>query len=289
MSTVMQRFVENMVNRIRALRKNRGMPPPAVLTSKKLDSSDSSRPASDHDSQEDPRYDACVVLADRNIPYCIFCEDALAYHGVPTAVFDLYLLVHDVHLAGSELLAAGYSKQTEPSELVRVPEFSERYVLDSESIAASDEETQNLPQTGIVLLSASDWHYDLAESVEAMTEWFAPLAKALDSMMSRWADLTSVRLRGRLAILISYCYLYVEDVKTKDYAKNLDKENRQLHFDEVAETCTADLGTAKCQEHYRMVRDQIRRGEHDPTGPSGVELFPRRPAKWPVKMPIAGA
>lgn len=40
-----------------------------------------------------PRFAACSVLYKAGIPVCIWLEDALAQLGVPTLVFDLFLLV----------------------------------------------------------------------------------------------------------------------------------------------------------------------------------------------------
>jgi hypothetical protein len=38
------------------------------------------------------RYQPCVLLPKAGIPYTVWFEDALAYYGVPTDVFSLYVL-----------------------------------------------------------------------------------------------------------------------------------------------------------------------------------------------------
>lgn len=80
-----------------------------------------------------------------------------------------------------------------------------------------------------------------------------------------------------LAVLISYCYLYREGVKSVEYATELLMENRQLHFDLLDGPASGETVTQKCQEHYRAVREQIRKGELIPTGQSNIQLFP----PWP--------
>jgi hypothetical protein len=50
------------------------------------------------------RYSSCLVLENIGIPYVIWFEDALAHYGVPTIVFDLYVLVLDIDTAAELLL-----------------------------------------------------------------------------------------------------------------------------------------------------------------------------------------
>lgn len=259
----MKRFTRRIFNRARNLR--------SIKQPKQLESD-----ADIELDESDPRYDACMVLADHNIPSCIFGEDALAHHGVPTGVFDLYLVVADTKLAASKLMEAGYSKRPQPSAPIRIPEFSERYVFGPEASQNSSAYPDDTEKTAVVLLDAAEWHYKMPDSVETMADWFPSLEEFLDSIMSRWTDETSQGLRGHLAVHISYCYLYIKDVNMPGFATKLSKENRQLHHDQFVDTDAAVLDTDVCQEHYRMVRTRIRSGEHEPTGGSfGVRRFPQ--------------
>lgn len=54
------------------------------------------------------RYKPCQVLSDHQVPYVIWFEDALQHYGVPTFVFDLYLLVPDLDEAAALLVEAGW-------------------------------------------------------------------------------------------------------------------------------------------------------------------------------------
>lgn len=57
-----------------------------------------------------PRFSACSILYSAGIPASIWLEDALAYHDVPTLVFELFLLVPDVDAAARVLMSAGYQR-----------------------------------------------------------------------------------------------------------------------------------------------------------------------------------
>ncbi|KAF2475535.1 uncharacterized protein BDR25DRAFT_382564 [Lindgomyces ingoldianus] len=47
-------------------------------------------------NNSNPRHQPCYILHDHGIPCVVWFEDAVAYYGVPTIVFDLYVLVSDI-------------------------------------------------------------------------------------------------------------------------------------------------------------------------------------------------
>lgn len=49
-----------------------------------------------------------LLLHDSNIPCIIWCEDAVGYYGVPTVVFNLHILVPDIHKAAKVLTQRGW-------------------------------------------------------------------------------------------------------------------------------------------------------------------------------------
>ena len=57
----------------------------------------------------EPRSNASQVLSDKQVPHVIWFEDALFQYGVPTVVFDLYILVEDIDLASEILAMAGWT------------------------------------------------------------------------------------------------------------------------------------------------------------------------------------
>nr|POF14025.1 hypothetical protein CFP56_03049 [Quercus suber] len=206
------------------------------------------------------RYQACHLFLDTGVEFCIWAEDALSAHGIPTVVFDVYLLVEDVQSATKILTHNGFTRKCRDPDYDPVVEFFDRYVPPG---------TAN--KNAVVLLSAADWSFDFQKTSIA---WLPPFPDLLDSLLCRWTDHCSRSLRMHLAVLIGYCYIYKNRVKTLGYVVNLRKENQQLHLDLVDGPATGNLTTQKCQEHYRAVREQIRKGELVPIGQSSVCLFP---------------
>lgn len=54
------------------------------------------------------RYPACRLLKESGIPCYLWAEDALAYYGVPTVVFDVHIVVGDVKKAADALVERGW-------------------------------------------------------------------------------------------------------------------------------------------------------------------------------------
>jgi hypothetical protein len=52
------------------------------------------------------RYKSCIVFEKTKISYVIWFEDALRHYGVPTALFDLYILLLDLGTAANALVDA---------------------------------------------------------------------------------------------------------------------------------------------------------------------------------------
>ena len=217
-------------------------------------------PRSSSSPYDHPHYEACRILDAAEVKFCVWAEDALSAHGVPTVVFDLYLITENVAAAAQILIQKGFIAKPLEDDIMPIPELHERY---------GPPGPENERDT--VLLAASDWNYDLRNTTIG---WLPPIENLVDSLMWRWTNQSSENLRMRLAVYLGYCLLYVDGVKTLDFAAKLRKENRQLHFDLVDGSAAEDLATIKCQEHYRAVREQIRRGDLDPVGPSGICLFP---------------
>ena len=65
---------------------------------------------SDVSEVEHPRLQACQALYLERLPCVIWGEDALAHHGVPTLVFDVFLLVHDPEKSAQALLQHGFER-----------------------------------------------------------------------------------------------------------------------------------------------------------------------------------
>ncbi|KAJ5459462.1 hypothetical protein N7530_011406 [Penicillium desertorum] len=59
---------------------------------------------------------ACRLLKESGIPCYLWAEDALAYYGVPTVVFDVHIVVGDVKKAADALVERGWHPPPPESE-----------------------------------------------------------------------------------------------------------------------------------------------------------------------------
>lgn len=129
------------------------------------DPSSSSDPISNAESfLGNSRFQVCRLLKDSNITHCIWAEDALAFHGIPTVVFALYLLTEDISAAAQLLVENGYTKRRCQKDYLPIPEFSERYFP-----------TDATDDNSVVLLSPSDWNYDMADNIFSRMPPFSKL------------------------------------------------------------------------------------------------------------------
>ena len=245
-------------------------------------------------SDDDPRYDACMVLYDAGIPCLIWGEDALALYGVPTIILELFLLVHDPERAARSLEAVGYSRTKVNPRFEHIPQLSihaPRLAIPPKgsNIKGGDlTEVDESNTVGVVLLSAREWKYNLCRDVTETQTYMAPLAVFLDCLIEVYLDLTTadLPLRDHLAVWINYLYVYVKELRAPGFEEQLRPENRQLHFDMLSKENEDHfyLSATRCQQYHQDVREKIRRQEHSPimapakserSGSSGILLLAR--------------
>lgn len=209
----------------------------------------------------DPRYRPCQILTDQQIPYVVWFEDALYYHGVPVVVFDLYLLVQDIDIAAECLVKAGWTIDTQrPYKIGNAEvELPQHHLL--------------LPNSDIktVLLPAEDWKFPLTTAADAapleistkrpsQQVLFPTLPGFLDALIDSWLDYPDEdsTLTGHLDCQILYLYEYVQPLKERSFADHLKYEHRQYHFDTLA---GMTAGTLPFRRHQRAIRDALLHGQ----------------------------
>jgi hypothetical protein len=203
-----------------------------------------------------PRFAACDILHRAEIPACIWLEDALDELGVPTLVFELFLLVHDVDSAGQVLLEAGYQRSTPSLALQDIPQFSTVFRPAQQEFKASTQGAQSLDETSgsVILLPAAEWFYALPPWSEDTARRFPTLPHLLSSLIAVWLQLDEIEvsLRLRIAVYLGYIYEYLDAVKSSGFEHQLPREYWVFHFDQLQDINTADLGTFRCQQHYQL-------------------------------------
>ncbi|KAL3469549.1 hypothetical protein BJX99DRAFT_69097 [Aspergillus californicus] len=217
-------------------------------------------------AQTHPRYKPCLTLSDNKVPYVIWFEDALHYHGVPTAVFDLYLLVLDIEIAADCLIKAGWALDESPHRIgmadVTTPQVS---LLAEHNKSITVDENPFLKPTRTVLLPASDWKFPLVadpplERVQQLP--FPPLSGLLDALIESWLDGPTGNEKSlhHLAVQLGYLYGHAPALKEKSFAEQMKYEHRQFHFDVLA---GMELGTVPFRKHQRSIRDALLQGRYE--------------------------
>ncbi|CDM29324.1 unnamed protein product [Penicillium roqueforti FM164] len=59
-------------------------------------------------SDTEKRYEPCQVLFDHQVACVVWFKDTLHHYGVPTVMFELYVLVQDIDEAAELLVSAGW-------------------------------------------------------------------------------------------------------------------------------------------------------------------------------------
>ena len=257
---------------------------------------------------EDCRTEACRLLHSEGLPCTIWGEDALAHHGIPTFVFDVFLLVNDVEKSKQTLLKHGFEPAPPNPRFKRIAALSSNAVRIAKPVAQLDSNGQNESeleaadrQTGVILLLARDWHYEIPKhSSTSISDSFPSLWDHLNSLISVYQSQspTDYAMICHIAVHIGYFYLYTDEIWQPDSEKHLLLENRQLHLDYLAGKRNVvvaashnpvlaeflvrrDLPSSVLQQYYQRVRDLIQKGEHVPAIVDGGIDRPQSPLKKP--------
>ncbi|OJI87735.1 hypothetical protein ASPTUDRAFT_421134 [Aspergillus tubingensis CBS 134.48] len=212
----------------------------------------------------DARYNVCQVLTDNRVPHAIWFEDALVHFDVPTAVFDLYILVEAIDVAANILAKAGWHSDIQAPHLIGNAEV-DLLNFPQQRLIPPDGETRT------ILLPATDWKFPLTSDTRSefvplkvmpsLKVPFPPLASFLDALIESWLDCPSnyEMLSLVLACQISYLYAHVPALKEKSFAEQLRFEHRQFHFDVLA---GMETGTIPFRKHQLAIRDALLRGQY---------------------------
>jgi hypothetical protein len=235
-------------------------------------------------TDRNPRHLPCHILHDSNLPCVVWFEDAIANYGVPTVLFDLYILVQDLKTAAQVLVKNGWNlvpqeKGKIGNAIVDLPQRRltppSQYIRQAE-LPTSHPRTSNFPPplpdkllpgpTTTVLLPAADWNFSLAgvgaeNTKTSMNTVFPPLADLTDALIDSLLDCPSDddMLYTHLAVQITYLYGWSPELKEKVFAEQLIYEHRQYHLDVVS---GMSHGTVPFISHQRTIRDASRQGTH---------------------------
>jgi hypothetical protein len=226
-----------------------------------------------------PRRQACHILREHGIPCVVWFEDAIAHYGVPTVVFDLYILVPDIETAADVLERAGWESVQQEKAMIGVAEveYPQRRLLSTWEKKKHEAYLQKvqrpLPPGHIhgpdttdytVLLRATDWNFCLPETERPGNSIFPPLAGLVDALIDSMLDSSrdNFSLQRHLGGHLTSLYGCAPALKEKTFAEQLGYEHRQYHFDVLA---GMDHGTTPFVAHQRNIREALRQGTHELT------------------------
>ncbi|KAL2783467.1 hypothetical protein BJX66DRAFT_349382 [Aspergillus keveii] len=209
------------------------------------------------------RYKSCIVFEKTKISYVIWFEDALRHYGVPTALFDLYILLLDLGTAANALVHAGWAMDTQSPHRIAdaVVEIPQRPLISPDK------------RTKTVLLLASDWRFPLAsnpplECVPIMDQLssselaYPQLPALLDALIESWLAGPSDddKLLLCLSCYVNYIYDHVPGVKVGSFAGKVKYEHRQLHADIIA---GMESSTLPFRNYQRGIREGLLQSRYE--------------------------
>ena len=228
--------------------------------------------------EKDVLFEACRVLSAAKIPCYVWGEHALAYgFGIPTIVFDMFLLVEDPEAAAQALLDRGLVRAKPNPLFAKISQFRQapRLVVSTPSPTSSgniaghlkDSELPNIGDAedpGWVLLRASDWPNNTL--AHAGSSYIPSMSAYLNCLISTYMETFDIELRSHISCHISYFYYYLKEVETDEFNEKILLENRQFHFDRLTRNHDRrEIVSERILVVNRHIRQRIRRGEHKPS------------------------
>ncbi len=201
------------------------------------------------------RYQSLHHLRAHGIACILWFEDAIAHHGVPTVVFDLYVLVLDHNEAAHELEQHGWTRTLHKQGRI------------GNQLVSSSPQHRLMPplpsphHDPVVLLPAGNWYFHLecsmADPLSPPASFVPPLPALLDAMIDGMLD-GPPDIWFPLCLHICYLYDYVLELQQRAFAHRLRYDNRQFHFDVLSGVM---FNTLPFTAHARRVRQELRAGK----------------------------
>ena len=152
-------------------------------------------------------YEGTKALKSCGIPCAVWGEDLLRHFGVPTIIFDHFLLVPNPETAASKLESCGFHP------LPPNPRYCFLEELNHNSIRLSRESGQHInDHPAVVLLSADVWHFSMS-LLSPKSDIIPPLSAVIESYIDTYLDAEMLYFRCHLRTHMAYLAKYVKDAK----------------------------------------------------------------------------
>jgi hypothetical protein len=184
---------------------------------------DSSELKSSSMSQHDNTYpfhghESIKALKSCGIPCAVWGEDLLRHFGVPTIIFDHFLLVTNPETAALKLESYGFHPLPPNSRYCFLEELTRNSIRLSH---ASGQHIDDHP--AVVLLPADTWHF----SMRPKSDIIPPLSTVVESYIDIYLDAETLYFRCHLMTHIAYLADYVKDAKDPGFPDMLRYKYQQ--------------------------------------------------------------
>lgn len=211
------------------------------------------------------RYEACRLLQQHEITCAIWFEDAIGHYGVPTVVFDLYLLVPDIDKAAELLRQEGWhaAPRRDTDELYHFLKGSPALKGPLRYLRLVPPDWDEEMEERTVLMPADAWNFTAEQLAQTAAGPYPPLPALLDALIDGWLDTPSGKLESHVGVQLAYVYRLVAQVKAESFAGQLKHEHCHFHYNCLVGGCD---GTMPCtipfRTHQKEIRDKFRTGKH---------------------------
>jgi hypothetical protein len=152
-------------------------------------------------------HEGTKALKSCGIPCAVWGEDLLRHFGVPTIIFDHFLLVSNPESAASKLEPLGFHP------LPLNPRYHFLEELTRNSIRLSHASGQHInDHPAVVLLPADAWHFSMS-LLSLKSDIISPLSAVIESYIDTYLDAEAPYFRCHLRTHMSYLAEYVKDAK----------------------------------------------------------------------------
>ena len=152
-------------------------------------------------------HEGTKALKSCSIPFAVWGEDLLRHFGVPTIIFDHFLLVPNPETAASKLESRGFHP------LPPNPRYCFLEELTRNSIRLSHASGQHIDDhLAVVLLPADAWHFSMS-LLSPKSDIIPPLPAVIESYIDTYLDAEMLYFRCHLSTHMAYLAEYVRDTK----------------------------------------------------------------------------
>jgi hypothetical protein len=167
-------------------------------------------------------HEGAKALKSCGIPCAVWGEDLLIRFGVPTIIFDHFLLVPNPETAASKLESLGFHP------LPPNPRYRFLEELTRNSIRLSHASGQHIEDDhpAVVLLPADAWHFSM-RLLSPKSDIIPPLSAVVESYIDTSLDAKTVYFRCRLETHMAYLAEYSKDAKDPGFPGMLRHKYQQ--------------------------------------------------------------